>query len=109
MESASFESLLKFGREKIQSLSSDILAGKIPVSPYRRGTVTPCSYCDYRSLCRFDWQTHSCRTLESTHKTEVLTDSLDDRFDPITGGVNVELGATGVEIDANCSPTVSSV
>ncbi len=72
MKSASFESLLEFGRQKIRSLSLDILAGKIPVSPYRRGTVTPCSYCDFRALCRFDWQTHRCRTLESTHKTEVL-------------------------------------
>jgi ATP-dependent helicase/nuclease subunit B len=72
MESEHFERLLDFGRQKIQGLSEDILAGHIPVSPYRRGTSTPCIYCDFRALCRFDWQTHACRSLESTNKTDVL-------------------------------------
>ena len=61
-----------FARNKIKALSSDILAGKVPVAPYRRGTKSPCVYCDYRALCRFDWQTHRCRILDSKTKTEVL-------------------------------------
>ncbi len=73
MESEQFERLLEFGRQKIQSLSEDILAGHMPVSPYRRGMMTPCTYCDFRALCRFDWQTHACRSLESMNKTDLLT------------------------------------
>ena len=72
MESDRFERLLEFGRHKILSLSQDILAGHMPVSPYRRGTTMPCSFCDYKALCRFDWQTHTCRSLEGTTKTDVL-------------------------------------
>ena len=72
MESDRFERLLEFGRQKIQSLSQGILEGHMPVAPYRRGTSTPCTYCDFRALCRFDWQTHTCRSLESINKTEAL-------------------------------------
>ena len=72
LESQRFERLLDFARAKIKALSTDILSGKVPVSPYRRGTTTPCAYCDYRALCRFDWQTHTCRTLDNKTKTEVL-------------------------------------
>jgi len=72
METERFEHLLEYGRQKIQSLSQAILAGHIPVAPYRRGTSTPCQYCDFRALCRFDWQTHTCRSLESMNKTDVL-------------------------------------
>ena len=72
MESNRFERLLEFGRQKIRGLSQDILAGHMPVSPYRRGTSMPCAFCDYRALCRFDWQTHTCRSLEGKTKTDVL-------------------------------------
>ena len=72
MESERFERLLIFAQDKIKSISQDILAGQIAVSPYRRGTATPCQYCDYRALCRFDWQTHTCRTLDNKTKKEVL-------------------------------------
>ena len=64
--------MLEFGRQKIQSLSQDILAGHMPVVPYRRGTSMPCTYCDFRALCRFDWQTHTCSSLESINKKEAL-------------------------------------
>lgn len=72
METDRFERLLEFGRDKILQVSEAVLAGHIPVSPYRRGTSTPCTYCDFRALCRFDWQTHTCRVLESTTKTDVF-------------------------------------
>jgi ATP-dependent helicase/nuclease subunit B len=72
METERFDKLLEFGSRKLRDLSEAILAGHMPVSPYRRGTATPCTFCDFRALCRFDWQTHTCRTLESTTKTDVL-------------------------------------
>ena len=76
MESQRFERLLDFARDKIKALGADILSGKVTVAPYRRSTTTPCAYCDYRALCRFDWQTHTYRMLDNKTKSEVL-DSLE--------------------------------
>jgi ATP-dependent helicase/DNAse subunit B len=33
------------------------------VDPYRKGTETPCAYCDYAHVCRIDPWTHEYRVL----------------------------------------------
>jgi ATP-dependent helicase/nuclease subunit B len=69
---ADFETTLDFARRKTARLAEDILSGKIVVSPYRLGTKSPCSYCDYKFLCRFDWQINSYNPLEPLSKIAVL-------------------------------------
>ena len=34
-----------------------------------------CSNCDYRPVCRFDWQTNDYRFLKRVSKSEVLTEA----------------------------------
>ena len=40
----------------IKQISESILAGNIEVKPYYNTKLktTPCTYCKYRSICRFD-------------------------------------------------------
>jgi ATP-dependent helicase/nuclease subunit B len=67
-----FEKVLRFTEQRIVQLAQEITSGKINVSPYRLGGVSPCSYCKYMPVCRFDWQINDCNFLESLSKSEVL-------------------------------------
>ena len=67
-----FEKVLEFTERKIVELAQEILSGKIDVKPYRLGTESPCSFCKYKPVCRFDWQINDYNFLESVGKTEVL-------------------------------------
>jgi len=67
-----FQNVLSFAEWKIIALAGDILTGKIAIRPYRIGTASPCSYCKYKPVCRFDWQINSYNPLPSLDKREVL-------------------------------------
>ena len=71
---ADFEKVLRFTEQKIIQLAEEILSGKIDVKPYRLSGKSPCSYCEYKSLCRFDWQINDYNHLESLNKLQVLED-----------------------------------
>lgn len=72
-----YQNVLKFIEHKIKSIASDIVSGKIPVHPYRVGNVSPCGYCDYMSVCRFDWQINDYNFLEQKGKLEILEELSD--------------------------------
>src|SRR4030043_139389 len=67
-----FEKALKFTEKKIIQLSEEILSGRIEVKPYRLNQKSPCSYCKYKSVCRFDWQINEYNFLQSLDKAGVL-------------------------------------
>jgi len=67
-----FENVLKFTEKKIVQLAEEIVSGKIDVWPYRIGTESPCSYCKYKPVCRFDWQINDYNFLESLNKLQAL-------------------------------------
>ena len=67
-----FEKLLRFTGQRIIQLAQEIVSGRIDVSPYRLGQVSPCSYCKYKPVCRFDWQINDYNFLESLSKSQVL-------------------------------------
>jgi ATP-dependent helicase/nuclease subunit B len=67
-----FQSVLDFAERKIIALAGEILTGKIDIRPYRIGTDSPCTYCKYKSVCRFDWQINDYNPLPSLGKTAVL-------------------------------------
>jgi len=69
---AEFESLLDFAREKIIQTAKQIVSGCIDIAPYRLGNKSPCSYCDFRAVCKFDWQVNEYKALEQVNKEEVL-------------------------------------
>ena len=69
---ADFEKVLKYTEDKIVQLAEEILSGKVDVQPYRIGTASPCGYCRYKSLCRFDWQINDYNFLQSLNKLQVF-------------------------------------
>ncbi len=67
-----FETLLKFTERKIAELARSIFDGKIDINPCRLGSYSPCKYCDYKALCRFDWLINEPALLEGMDKRETL-------------------------------------
>ncbi|MHC4085749.1 MAG: PD-(D/E)XK nuclease family protein [Planctomycetota bacterium] len=67
-----FEKVLEYTEKKIVELATEFLSGKIQVSPYRLGTMSPCGYCRYKPVCRFDWQINDYNSLEPLSKLQVL-------------------------------------
>jgi ATP-dependent helicase/nuclease subunit B len=67
-----FEALLRFAESKALELAREILSGTIDVRPYRLKQKSPCSYCCYKPVCRFDWQINDYNLLESLGKLQVL-------------------------------------
>jgi ATP-dependent helicase/nuclease subunit B len=67
-----FENVLKFTEKKMVQLAKEIVSGKIDIWPYRIGTESPCSYCKYKPVCRFDWQINDYNFLESLNKLQAL-------------------------------------
>jgi ATP-dependent helicase/nuclease subunit B len=60
-----FEALLDGVETKLRELGGQIFSGAAAVDPYRKGTLTPCEYCDYRAACRIDGWTHEWRVLRA--------------------------------------------
>ena len=69
---ADFEKVLRFTQTQIVRLAEKILSGKIDVSPYRLSSDSPCSYCKYKPLCRFDWQINDYNALIPLNKLSAL-------------------------------------
>jgi ATP-dependent helicase/nuclease subunit B len=67
-----FEKVLGFVERKIVELAEGIVSGDIAVRPYMLGTKTPCGWCDYRAVCRFDWQVNDYKRLEAMGKEDAL-------------------------------------
>jgi ATP-dependent helicase/nuclease subunit B len=67
-----FEGVLGFAESKIIELAEGIVSGRIAVHPYRLGAVSPCSWCKYKAVCRFDWQINDYNPLASVRKGAVL-------------------------------------
>jgi len=70
-----FEKVLDFTEKKIIETAQEVLSGKIDINPYRINQNSPCSYCEYLSVCRFDWQINDYNFLELKNKPDVLENS----------------------------------
>lgn len=50
-----FELLMRYTKDKLQSMSRDIMGGTIGVEPYRKeNDKTSCDFCPYHGICQFD-------------------------------------------------------
>jgi len=72
LEPPDFEKVLKFAEKNIIVLAGQILSGEIDIRPYRLSGKSPCSYCKYNSVCRFDWQINDYNPLISLGKNRVI-------------------------------------
>jgi ATP-dependent helicase/nuclease subunit B len=67
-----FTALLRFADTTLRGMAQSILSGRIEVRPFRLGEETPCSHCDYRAVCKFDWQINDYRKVDAVNKTGFL-------------------------------------
>jgi len=74
-----FETVLAHGRKMIRRLGHEILSGKIRVEPYRRRGNVPCTYCEYRSVCRIDPLVDRHKELVITNDQEALEKMWQDK------------------------------
>jgi hypothetical protein len=59
-----FLRLLDLIEAHLKNFGERIYRGEAQVSPYRNGSKTPCTQCDYRPICRFDPWEQSYRALK---------------------------------------------
>jgi ATP-dependent helicase/nuclease subunit B len=69
-----FAALLERTRYKLGQLADGILDGDILVAPYRLGRFSPCNWCSFREVCRFEFGQGSLRILPGLKRTEVLAE-----------------------------------
>ena len=62
---AEFEKLLDRVEVQLREMGRAIFSGAAQVDPYRKGSETPCAFCDYRAACRIDPWTHRYRVLRA--------------------------------------------
>ncbi len=65
MPRAEFEKLLDGVEIQLRGMGGRIFSGAAEVDPYRKGTQTPCEFCDYQAACRIDKWTHPFRVLRA--------------------------------------------
>lgn len=63
LSTADFLELLDTVESNLKKMGAEIFSGNAAVSPYRKGSVTACDQCEYRSICRIDPWTHHYRLL----------------------------------------------
>ena len=49
-----FEVMDKYLKKLLGRICTDMTRGDISINPYKKGSFSPCSYCKYASVCRFD-------------------------------------------------------
>jgi ATP-dependent helicase/nuclease subunit B len=66
-----FEKLLDRVETQLREMGRAIFSGAAAADPYRKGTETPCEFCDYRAVCRIDPWTHRYRVLRAAKESPV--------------------------------------
>ena len=64
--------LLEHVRRKMTELAEDWISGNVAVAPARLGNSLPCSYCLYRSVCRYEFAAKQARPLARMSRGQVL-------------------------------------
>jgi len=65
---AQFAALLDAVETNLKRMGRQIFSGQAEASPFRKGAVKACDYCDYRAICRIDPWTHRFRVLRKEEK-----------------------------------------
>lgn len=69
-----YETISNFVTEKVKGLGREILSGNIAINPCEQGQGSSCTYCAYKSVCRFDKKQDgfALRKLPKGKKEEIL-------------------------------------
>jgi ATP-dependent helicase/nuclease subunit B len=67
-----FQRVLNYCEKKIAEIAQAIVTGCIDVKPFKLGTASACTFCEYKSVCRVDWQINDYNFLQPKTKMDVL-------------------------------------
>jgi ATP-dependent helicase/nuclease subunit B len=73
-DSEQFAALLERTRYKLGSLADGILDGDISVAPYRLRKFSPCKWCSFRPVCRFEFGQDQVRSFPDLKRQEVFAE-----------------------------------
>lgn len=82
--SGDLDALIAEVEKQVVRLADEVMAGVIDVRPYKLGTTTPCPWCEFRPVCRFDHSQGNYLDLQPRKKWDVL-DELRRRSAPDRG------------------------
>ncbi len=68
-----FQTILRFTASKLAEVAQRLMDGDIRVHPYRRGNVSPCSTCAFRTVCRFEPAINGYRFIEPVNAEDALS------------------------------------
>ena len=78
-EAAEFEALIDHVRNVLARMTDQLLGGHIEISPYNMRKNTPCPYCAFRPLCRFDPSMNKYTHLTVLSRADVLKRVVEER------------------------------
>jgi ATP-dependent helicase/nuclease subunit B len=67
-----FQKTLRYCEKKITEIARAIVTGCIDIRPFKLGSASACTFCEYKSVCRFDWQLNDYNFLQPKTKLDVL-------------------------------------
>lgn len=75
-----FQTICAYVNDTIAALGKRMLAGEIDAAPYELGDRQACTWCSYRSICRFDESVSGCtrRKLKKTGSDETILEAMRD-------------------------------
>jgi len=68
-----FRSILHHTANLVRTGAAEIFSGRVVPEPYRKNRQSACSYCEFRSVCRFDPFVARYRTVAAMTKQDVLS------------------------------------
>ena len=67
-----FDIMCRYTELIMADTGSAIGKGQFPIAPYQLNKAVPCSYCDYRTVCRFDNERNQYNYLSSLNEVTAL-------------------------------------
>lgn len=69
---AEFKTLTNYAEKVMSKAGQHILAGHFPVSPFNLDKYIPCTFCQYKALCRFENTRNNYRYINKLEENDVL-------------------------------------
>lgn len=69
-----FEHVRRYIRHKMTETGEQLMEGNVSIHPYKMKQNTPCTWCEYRSVCQFDpsFESNQYRVLGAEKREEIL-------------------------------------
>ena len=70
--SGDFDIMCRYTESIMADTGSAIGKGEFPIAPYQLNKTIPCSYCDYKTVCRFDNERNQYNYLSALNEANAL-------------------------------------